>query len=107
MVAGDAGSDYVAFGAFFPTNTKETLHRPDPSILSWWSALFEPPCVAIGGITVENARPLVEAGADFLAVSAAIWNHPEGEALGVRRSEERRVGKEWVRTCRSRWSPYH
>src|SRR3546814_3531373 len=84
MEAGESGADYVAFGAFFPTNTKETLHRPDPSILSWWSALFEPPCVAIGGITVENARPLVEAGADFLAVSAAIWNHPEGEALGVR-----------------------
>src|SRR3546814_797418 len=84
MEAGEAGADYVAFGAFFPTNTKETLHRPDPSILSWWSALFEPPCVAIGGITAENARPLVEAGADFLAVSAAIWNHPEGEALGVR-----------------------
>src|SRR3546814_8125395 len=84
MEAGESGADYVAFGAFFPTNTKETLHRPDPSILSWWSALFEPPCVAIGGITVENARTLVEAGADFLAVSAAFWNHPEGEALGVR-----------------------
>src|SRR3546814_20095962 len=83
MEAVEAGADYVAFGAFFPTNIKETLHRPDPSILSWWSALFEPPCVAIGGITAENARPLVEAGSDFLAVSAAIWNHSEGVSSGV------------------------
>src|SRR3546814_16549687 len=62
MEAGEAGADYVAFGAFFPTNTTETLHRPDPSILSWWSALFAPPCVAIGGMTVANAKPLVVAG---------------------------------------------
>ncbi len=83
MEAGDAGADYVAFGAFFPTATKETLHRPDLSILSWWSALFELPCVAIGGITAENGRPLVEAGADFLAVCSAVWAHPQGPAAGV------------------------
>jgi thiamine-phosphate pyrophosphorylase len=83
MEAGEAGADYVAFGAFFPTTTKETLHRPDPSILSWWSALFELPCVAIGGITAENGRPLVEAGADFLAVCSAVWEHLEGPAVGV------------------------
>jgi len=83
MEAGEAGADYVAFGAFFPTTTKETLHRPDPSILSWWSALFELPCVAIGGITAENGRPLVEAGADFLAVCSAVWAHPQGPAAGV------------------------
>ncbi|NWN33413.1 thiamine phosphate synthase, partial [Klebsiella michiganensis] len=69
MEAGEAGADYVAFGAFYPTSTKETRHRPEPVILSWWSALFELPCVAIGGITPENAPPLVKAGADFLAVS--------------------------------------
>ncbi|HEX8215446.1 MAG TPA: thiamine phosphate synthase, partial [Allosphingosinicella sp.] len=63
MEAGEAGADYVAFGAFFPTTTKETLHRPEPSILSWWSALFELPSVAIGGVTAENGRVLVEAGA--------------------------------------------
>jgi len=84
MEAGEAGADYVAFGAFFPTSTKETTHRPDPSILTWWSTLFEIPCVAIGGITAENGRTLVEAGADFLAVSGAIWNHPEGPTAGVR-----------------------
>jgi len=81
MEAGEAGADYVAFGAFHPTSTKETRHRPDPSILSWWSALFEIPCVAIGGITPENARPLVEAGADFLAVSGAVWNGDETMAV--------------------------
>lgn len=83
MEAGDAGADYVAFGAFYPTATKETLHRPDPSILSWWAAVFELPCVAIGGITADNAAPLVAAGADFLAVSGAVWSHPGGPGAGV------------------------
>ncbi|WP_327753480.1 thiamine phosphate synthase [Sphingobium sp. SJ10-10] len=83
MEAGEAGADYVAFGAFYPTMTKETLHRPDPSILGWWTALFELPCVAIGGITADNAAPLVKAGADFLAVSGAVWSHPDGPLAGV------------------------
>ncbi len=83
MEAGEAGADYVAFGAFYPTATKETMHRPDPSILSWWAAVFELPCVAIGGITADNAPPLVAAGADFLAVSGAVWAHPAGPAAGV------------------------
>jgi thiamine-phosphate pyrophosphorylase len=73
MEAGEAGADYVAFGAFYPTTTKPSPYRPDPSILSWWSSIFEIPCVAIGGITPENGRPLVEAGADFLAVCQAVW----------------------------------
>jgi thiamine-phosphate pyrophosphorylase len=83
MEAGEAGADYVAFGAFFPTSTKEATHRPDPSILSWWSRLFELPCVAIGGITPQNGRILVEAGADFLAVSGAVWQHPGREGAQV------------------------
>ena len=73
MDAGEAGADYVAFGAFYPTTTKPSDYRPAPSILSWWSAIFEIPCVAIGGITPANARPLVEAGADFLAICQAVW----------------------------------
>lgn len=73
MEAGEAGADYVAFGAFHPTTTKPSEYRPDPSILTWWSTLFEIPCVAIGGITPENAKPLVNAGADFLAVCQAVW----------------------------------
>ena len=81
MEAGEAGADFVAFGAFFPTTTKETTHRPDPAILSWWSTLFEIPSVAIGGITPGNAAPLVAAGADFLAVSSAVWNEDEAEAV--------------------------
>jgi thiamine-phosphate pyrophosphorylase len=83
MDAGEAGADYVAFGAFFPTETKETHHRPEPSILGWWSTVFEIPCVAIGGITPENGRELVEAGADFLAVSGAVWNHERGPGAAV------------------------
>jgi thiamine-phosphate pyrophosphorylase len=83
MEAGEAGADYVAFGAFYPTGTKETRHQPDPSILSWWTTLFELPCVAIGGITAANAAPLVKAGADFLAVSGAVWNVEGGPAAAV------------------------
>ena len=83
MEAGEAGADYVAFGAFYPTTTKETTHQADPSILGWWTTLFELPCVAIGGINADNAAPLVAAGADFLAVSGAVWNHPEGPKAGV------------------------
>ncbi len=83
MEAGEAGADYVAFGAFFPTTTKETTHRAEPSILGWWTTLFELPCVAIGGVTADNAAPLVAAGADFLAVSGAVWAHPDGPGAGV------------------------
>jgi thiamine-phosphate pyrophosphorylase len=83
MEAGEAGADYVAFGAFFPTTTKEVRHRPELSILGWWTTLFELPCVAIGGITVANARPLIEAGADFLAVSGGVWSHHAGPRAGV------------------------
>ena len=74
MEAGEAGADYVAFGAFYPTTTKPSHYRPDPAILSWWSSLFEIPCVAIGGITPANAAPLVKAGADFVAVCQAVWS---------------------------------
>lgn len=84
MEAGEVGADYVAFGAFFPTGTKETVHRAEPEILAWWSEMFELPCVAIGGITAANCAPLVRAGADFLAVVGAVWNHAEGPAEGVR-----------------------
>ncbi|MEO0033918.1 MAG: hypothetical protein RIS94_3676 [Pseudomonadota bacterium] len=81
MEAGEAGADYVAFGAFFPSETKETKHRPEPELLTWWSALFELPCVAIGGITPANCGPLVSAGADFLAVSNAVWAGDEAEVI--------------------------
>jgi len=84
MQAGDEGADYVAFGAFFPSGTKDTGIRANPEILAWWSELMEPPCVAIGGITAENCAPLVQAGANFLAVVGAVWNHAEGPAAGVR-----------------------
>lgn len=83
MDAAEAGADYVAFGAFFPTDTKETLHRPELDVLSIWQETMEIPCVAIGGITVDNCRPLIEAGADFLAVSAGVWKHPDGPAAAV------------------------
>jgi thiamine-phosphate pyrophosphorylase len=80
MEAGEAGADYVAFGAFYPTTTKPSHYRPQPSILSWWASVFEIPCVAIGGIVPDNARPLVDAGADFLAVCQAVWGKDDPAA---------------------------
>lgn len=87
MEAGEAGADYVAFGAFYPTTTKEVRHHPDPSILGWWSTLFEIPSVAIGGITPENGRVLVNAGADFLAACSAVWGYAQGPAAAVKAFE--------------------
>jgi thiamine-phosphate pyrophosphorylase len=87
MEAGEAGCDYVAFGAFYPTATKPSNYRPKPEILSWWSSLFEIPCVAIGGITPENARPLLDAGADFIAVCQAIWGKDDPGAAVARFNE--------------------
>lgn len=84
MDAAEAGADYVAFGAFFPTDTKATAHRPDMEILSIWQETVETPCVAIGGVTPANAADLARAGADFVAVSSAVWNAPEGPAAAVR-----------------------
>jgi thiamine-phosphate pyrophosphorylase len=81
--AAEAGADYVAFGAFYPTGTKETPHRAEPEILQIWQETMVTPCVAIGGISVENAEPLVRAGADFLAVSAGVWAHPQGPRAAV------------------------
>ncbi len=84
MVAADAGADYVAFGAFYPSSTKTPPTRAQPDLLAWWAELMTVPSVAIGGITVDNCRSLVEAGADFLAVSAGVWEHPDGPAAAVR-----------------------
>jgi thiamine-phosphate pyrophosphorylase len=81
MEAGEAGADYVAFGAFFPSTTKATEFHAQPETLSWWSQLFEIPCVAIGGITPDNCGDLVRAGADFLAVSGAVWASDEARAV--------------------------
>lgn len=84
MRAGEDGADYVAFGAFFPTTTKDAKTRCEVEIIAWWAEVMEVPCVAIGGITAENCAPLVQAGTDFLAVCGAVWNHADGAAAGVR-----------------------
>ena len=83
ITAAQAGADYVAFGAFFPTSTKAPSARAGTEILEWWSGLVEVPCVAIGGITPENCPPLVRAGADFLAVSSGVWEHAQGPVPAV------------------------
>ena len=87
MEAGEAGCDYVAFGAFYETTTKPSNYRPKPELLSWWASLFEIPCVAIGGITPDNVQPLLDAGADFVAVCQAVWGKDDPGAA-VRRFNE-------------------
>ena len=84
MEAGEAGADYVAFGAFYPTSTKQVEHFAEPEILASWSKFMEIPCVAIGGITPDNAKPIIDAGADFIAVSSAVWQHPGGAAAAIK-----------------------
>jgi thiamine-phosphate pyrophosphorylase len=84
MEAAEAGADYVAFGAFFPTATKDAKTRADIDLLRWWAEMMVVPCVAIGGITTENAAPLVEAGADFLAVSSGVWDYSGGAEKAVK-----------------------
>ena len=91
MEAGEGGADYVAFGAFFDSTTKASEHRPEPEILEWWSTVFEIPCVAIGGITPANCAPIVAAGADFLAVSGAVWN---GDEVAAVKAFGQRIGAE-------------
>jgi len=90
--AGEAGAHYVAFGAFFPSTTKKITTPADTEILSWWQQMMTIPCVAIGGITVENCEPLIDAGADFLAVGGGVWNHPSGPAAAVKAFSERTGG---------------
>jgi thiamine-phosphate pyrophosphorylase len=81
--AAEAGADYISFGPFFPSATKDGSPLIDVDIIRWWAELMELPCVAVGGITAENCMPLVEAGADFLAVSAGVWRHRDGPAAAV------------------------
>jgi thiamine-phosphate pyrophosphorylase len=83
MIAGEATADYVAFGAFFNSQTKDPKYRAEPEILTWWQEIAEIPCVAIGGITLENASIVIDAGADFIAVSQGIWGHNEGAPAAV------------------------
>ena len=84
MRAAEQGADYVAFGAFFPTNTKISKGHPSLSLIDSWSTFTTVPCVAIGGIRPDNCAQLVSAGADFLAVVSAIWDHPSGPAAAMK-----------------------
>lgn len=83
MQAGEEGADYVSFGAFYPTKTKETTAQPSPNILTWWHVYTTLPCVAIGGINAQNCQPLIQAGTDFIAVVSSVWDHPEGPLKGL------------------------
>jgi thiamine-phosphate pyrophosphorylase len=82
--AAEAGADYVAFGAFFPSMTKDAQTHAEPEIIQWWAEMMVVPCVAIGGIMVDNCTPLIEAGADFLAVASGVWDYPQGPAAAVK-----------------------
>ena len=78
--AAQSGADYVAFGAVFETQTKTPKSRVELEIFTWWQEAIEIPSVAIGGITTDNAKLVITAGADFIAVSAGVWQHKDGPA---------------------------
>ena len=88
MDAAEEGADYVAFGAFYPTNTKEVKHHATPDILTWWQEIMEVPCVAIGGINAANSLPIINAGADFIAVSSGVWSHKDGVKQALKELHE-------------------
>ena len=81
--AAQGGASYVAFGAFYDSPSKKTVHKAPLNILTWWRSCAPIPCVAIGGITAENASPIAQAGADFLAVCSGVWNNPHGIAKAL------------------------
>lgn len=84
MELGEKGADYVAFGAFFPTKTKDPRTWVESEIIEIWTTFTTVPCVAIGGINADNLAPLVQAGADFVAISGAVWDHPDGPVAGAK-----------------------
>lgn len=84
MLASEQGADYVAFGSFHKTNTKEIIHTATLELLRQWSEISTVPCVAIGGITPDNCQSILKAGADFIGVVSAVWNNPSGPAAAVR-----------------------
>ena len=81
-VAAEAGASYLAFGAFFPSATKPGARRAHPSLLRE-AARFGLPRVAIGGLSPDNAAPLVAAGADLLAVVGAVFDAPDPAAAAL------------------------
>lgn len=83
MQAGEGGADYVAFGAFFPSATKDAPTRAEPDLLTWWQETMEIPCVAIGGIGIAQARAMQAAGADLVAISSGVWAHPDGPRAAI------------------------
>ncbi len=95
FVAGDEGADYVAFGAFYPTETKDPKARADIETLELWSSVAEIPSVAIGGISADNCAPLIKAGADFLAVCGYVWNHEDGPASAIKALNDA-IDREWA-----------
>jgi len=99
LTAAEAGADYIAFGAFFPSTTKDAKHHADPELIRDWSETTVVPCCAIGGITQQNCGPLVEAGADFLAVIGAIWSYAAGPRAAVAAFNEvfARYGRAFLR----------
>ena len=89
LVAQAQGADYVAFGRFFPSRTKPQAVQADLDLLQQARQQLRIPIVAIGGITPDNCQPLIEAGADMLAVIEAVFAGPEFGEQDVKASAQR------------------
>jgi len=82
--AAEQGADYLSFGTFFLSQTKNSKGKPTTEIIEWCVEMTDLPVVAIGGINDKNCHSLVSAKVDFLSVVSYVWNHPSGEAEALR-----------------------
>ena len=72
--AANEGADYISFGAFYPTKTKVARSKAEIETVLKWKSQSKIPCSAIGGITPENANPIIAAGADYICVVSSVWD---------------------------------
>ncbi len=79
----EAGADYVSFGTFFPSKTKNSKGQPNPEILQWCDEILDVRSVAIGGITASNCKALVQSKADLIAVVSYVWDNEKGVEWAV------------------------
>ena len=77
------GADYVAFGGFFKSISKEVQFSAEISILEWWKKISPTPSIAIGGINKNNFKNLLTNGADHIAVISSVWSHPISPVFAI------------------------
>lgn len=80
----EQGANYISFGTFFPSITKNSKGKPEKEIISWANEILDLPTVAIGGINDSNCSSLIKEGVDFLAIISYVWNHQKGVEFALK-----------------------